>query len=398
VNADFDAALQTIPVCASGFDCGGRRIWRRSGGHDEFRFVTDLFENTTTTYVDTVLNDDLGEVLIEGNTRVPPLSCLIEHNSRLIGLSENELVISNKNEPWYCPESPDLELGDPNLGTRHTIQSRDGTPVGLCEHGSVVAVFTSSKGYFLSGDQPIEFALDEFTSHGCVSHRTIESAMGLLLWLAPDGVYAWDGTREARISDDQRATIDAMTAAEMAASFAFVWDAKYFLCWPTGAIVFDLVHRLWTTNTNWLWACGAVSKQSGSAKEKVYAAAYGVARVHQLETGATDNGTTISARWASKDVDLGYPGRDKRCHYIRSRWKKGTGQAVLTLKKGSGQTVQQEVFDISEVEHVDETAARQIASCVEQARSEFFRLDITIASTASEVELLEAGLEFTVAS
>ena len=132
----------------------------------------------------------------------------------------------------------------------------------------------------------IEFALDEFTSHGCVAHRTIKSAMGLLLWLGPDGVYAWDGTREARISDDQRATIDAMTAAEMAAAFAFVWEGKYFLCWPTGAIVFDLVHRLWTTNTNWLFACGDVSDHTGSAKEKIYAAAYGSARVHQRRHAA----------------------------------------------------------------------------------------------------------------
>jgi hypothetical protein len=392
-------SVQTIPQPPAGHDITGIAIWRQVPGSADFLWVKTLSIGVTL-WIDDVADDFEGTVLQAADAKFPPCQFLVEHASRLIGAgnaaSPQTVFISDKFKPWYCPESPDLS--DPNQGSRANVQGRAaGAITGLCSHGSYVAVMTYSEGWFLSGDEPLDFALIRFSAHGCVSHRSMVSARGLLLWLGPEAVYAFDGTHVFRVSDDVRTTVEAMTPAEKASANAFVWQDKYFLCWSTGALVLDLEYafpHVWSTNTAWLWNCSTVAEFVSGTAQRIYAGQVGANSVYQLETGTTDNGAAIPLGWASRDYDMGYPGREKRVHAVWSRWTKGTGTATILVKTGSGQTIQTITYNIATVDNASETASRQWTGVVEQGRSEFFRIDIAISSTAAVCELLGAGLEW----
>jgi len=378
-------------------------IWRLNPESTVYQKVTTL-PIGTTSFNDTIGDISGNEIMVDFNTRFPPVKYLVEHQNRLIGAGNaadpQTVYISNVSQPYYSPASPDLD--DPNQGTRAKLQGRAaGEITGLCSHGAVVAVFTGGAGHLLQGVDPNSFLLTKFCDHGCVAHRTIVSVKSLLLWLGPDGVYQWDGRQTQRISDDQRGTIEAMTAAEMAGAHAFVWEERYYLCWSTGSIVFDLQYGVWTTNTNWLWHDSTVTTYVAGNKQRIYGALEGHSRVYQLETGATDASpaasTAIPARWVSRDWDMGLAGREKRAHYIEIKAKKGTGTATVTLKKGTGATVQTVTHNLALVDDPGETVARLFESTVEQARSEHFRIDWSCSTTATELELLAAGLHWSVA-
>src|SRR5205823_6175952 len=132
------------------------------------------------------------------------------------------VYISNQLQPWYSPASPDLTVAA--NGTRAQLQGpAAGEITGLCPHGDVLAVMTGGAGFWLIGTTAADFRVQQFSNHGCVAHRTIQSVRHLLLWLAPDGVYSYDGRAVERISDDVRETIAAMSATDMAKAHSFVW-------------------------------------------------------------------------------------------------------------------------------------------------------------------------------
>lgn len=405
-TATHNSSLSGIPLCPAGYDCTGRRIWRKSGGHSLYRFVADILDNTTTTYIDEVVNDDLGDDLpadasgFPSNVAFPPAKYLIAHQRRMIGAGNvthpDVLYISNVDEPYYAPESPDLE--DPNQGTRDRLDSPAGGEItGLASHGGVVAVFTGGEGFLLQGVEPSSFATNKFTNVGCAAHRTIKSAKSLLIWLGHDGVYAWNGSETKRISDDQRATIDAMTAAEMAGAHAYVFDDRYHLCWATGSIYFDLEHGIWGTYSNWLWRDAAVAPFTSGNRPRVWGAIQGAARVYQLETGATDAGTNIEAVWEGRDNDMGQAGREKRVHFVELKFKKTADPATChwTLKRGTGETIDSGAVEIGQVDADGGTVSRHTIPVNEKARDENFRLRVRVASPTAEVVLLSAGLHYT---
>ena len=407
-GSNDDVTLSAIPTCPSGQDCTGRRIWRTKAGGGTYFKVADIGDNTTTTYLDTTADTSLSEELIEGNVRFPPCRYLIEHQSRMIGAwneAEDDLktvYISNFQEPHYCPILPDLD--DPAQGTRAVVQGRGaGEITGLCSHGAVVAVFTGGVGYLLRGVEPNDFRLQKFADHGCAAHRTIVSVRDFLIWLSWDGVYLWDGSKAVNISDAVYNTIAGITAADMAKAHAYIYNDKYYLCWPSGAIFFDLEYKIWGKYTNWLWRDSTVTVNTASALPKVYGAYYGHSRVYQLETGATDSipsaSTAIPVRWASKDWDMGLPGREKRVHLLDVRFKKGTGTATIKLYRGTGDLVLTDTQNIATVDDADYGLCVYQDGAPEAARSEFFRLEITHESAAAtEFELLAAGLQYSQAT
>lgn len=407
-GGNVDISVQSIPIPPAGHDITGRAIWRLSGGSLFYKLAHVITDITTTVWIDTVADVDLGAELNLFNAKMPPIKYSCEHNSRWIGCGnaadKQTVFISNKFEPWYCPESPDTE--DPLQGTRAKLQGRAaGEGLGVCSHGAYVAVFTGGAGYFLTGDEPLDFALTKFCDHGCVAHRTIKSVRGLLIWLAPDGVYAWMNGAATRISDDQRTTIEAISAADMAAAYAWVYDDKWFLGWPSGCLYVDLAAnfpRQWGTLTNNLWTTATVTVNTASARQKVYAARSAHARVYQLETGATDAiptaGTAIATSYATKDWDMGLPTREKRACYIEVKAKKSTGTLTITLYKGSGDDIQTETHDLSTVDDSAETVTRAFKSCNEYARSEYFRVKVDCSTTAAELELIAVGLQWMMAS
>lgn len=405
--------INSIPTAASSEDCSARIIWRKKDDEDDYRLVTTIADNTTTGYLDVTDGISDNEILILGNSQFPATQYNCEHQGRLLGAGnatdQTQWFISNKDEPWYCPESPDLD--DPNQGTRSKLHGpAAGKTTGVHSYGGVGVIFTGGAGFALLGDAAANYAVHKFCDHGCVSHRTIQSGRNYLLWLGPDGVYLWAGQLQGenvvRISEDVRGTLEAMTAAEMSTAHAYIFDDKYYLCWATGCIWYDLNYKMWGSYTNWLWNDATVSTVTSDARQRVWGAYLSHARVYQLETGATDSipsaSTAIPCRWASRDWDMGLPGREKRVHWVESKTKVGTGTATIKLFTDTEATTPIQTLSHNTATvptgSAAATVSKALQSAVEQARAEHFRLDFTISPTGTEFELLALGLHYTLST
>jgi hypothetical protein len=399
--------LSAIPTCSAGQDCSGRGIWRNKTSTTTYYLVEVLAGNVATTYSDDTVDDDLGIELTEvlganlQNVRFPPCRYLITHQSRLVGGfstvdgDKQTVYLSNTREPWYSPILPDLD--DPNQGSRFTLQGPGaGEVTGLASHGNQIAVFTADAAWLLTtSDQLLDYTLHRFSNHGCVAHRTIASVKDRLIWASSDGIYqALEGEGVSRISDDIKTTYQAISAADLAKSHGFIWDDKYFFCWPSGCRVYDLKYRLWTRNTNWTWRVATVTA-SGQAVERVYGALLDVARVFRLENGTDDNGTAITALWGSHDFDMGMMGREKRLHQINVHWKAATGTGTLRAYKGTGTTAQQtSTQNLATVDDTGGTVSSLRQRCVEQLRSDRFRLEVEYAGSNADYQLLQVEVLF----
>jgi hypothetical protein len=381
-----------------------RYIFATGGGRTDYTLVNILNNNSATT-VTTDLSGIINPLspLLFGNTRFPPCRYLVEHQSRMIGAwcstadgDKQTVYVSNQLQPWWAPAAPDLTVA--SNGTQAQLQGAAAAEItGLCSHGDFCAVFTGGAGWFLIGTEAADFRLQRFSNHGCVAHRTIQSTRHLLIWLAPDGVYAWNGIAVERISEQVRETITAMSAADMASAHSFVWYDRFYLMWPGHCLFYDLLNRNWGSHTAWDWRCSTVSTFTSSQQQRLYAGQTGHSRVWQLETGATDNGVAIPSVWVSRDWEMGMPAHEKRVHLVETKWKKSTGFATVRLYMGTGALIQTFIQDLSVVDYAGGGVVRLLASAVEQARDENFRLEVDSSTLDADYELLAAGVQFTLA-
>jgi hypothetical protein len=97
---------------------------------------------------------------------------------------------------------------------------------------------------------------------------------------------------------------------------------------------------------------------------------------------------------------MGVPGREKRGRYVELKFKKTSDPATCrwTLKRGTGETIQQGAVEIGAVDVNGGTVSRHQIPVNELGRDEHFRLRLQVASPTSEVVLLSAGLHYTLAS
>jgi hypothetical protein len=107
VNSMGNVALTSIPVAPQSFGISARRIYRTEAGGSTFKRVTEIANNTTTTYDDAVLDGSLGVTAPSDNGVPPNYSVCIYHQNRLWVNDP-----ANPNYAWYS------ELGEP-----YTFQS-----------------------------------------------------------------------------------------------------------------------------------------------------------------------------------------------------------------------------------------------------------------------------------
>lgn len=423
-------------------DRSGKNLYRRGPSSTQYRLVTTLAAGATT-YTDNTADADLGDILVEGNTRFPSCSRLWEHDNRLFGCGNaadlRTLFISNEFEPWYCPESPDLS--DPTQGLRLRIQARSAIITGGISHGGYCFIFTDEGGYILQGTSSDDYRLERFTNHGCTSHRSIQSLRNWLFWCGPDGVYRYDGETTERIDDSIRTYFRARTAANLALTCAWIYDDRYYLSFPTGTSAvkcFDTRYEPadgWTTmryGDVYRSATVSTSQAGVAGVPRVFVANDFDGMLIQLETpgyylddsasGSTSTG--ITATWKSKMFNMGLNGRDKRVHLwgfkVRNPTSIGDGSsnvtAALAVSGSAMNTIadsavmQVETLALTTTEDGDDWAVDPSGGTVaiirneafEQARSELFQIYISNVESSgagiSDFRILEAELYWTMAS
>lgn len=393
--------ITSIPVCPAGQNCSGRRLYRTVDSGATYYRLTQIDDNTTTSYTDSSPDTDLGDELDEGRTKFPPVRYLLEHEGRLFGsycLSSSgdvfTLYVSDKFEHSVCRLITDVTTTV--QGGRFQVNDpAAGTLTGLGSFGSVVVLFSGGKSWMFSGDQPSNFSLTKLSDVGCTSHRSVVSTRERLIWLSWDGVYQWTGGPIQRISDDIKELIDSIPASGMAEASALVYDGRYHLYFPEFSLTYALDNGAWTKDTSILTRDTAVSTYTSGSKPKVYGARYGEANIWQLETGDTDDGDGILCRYASKDFNFRGPARDTRIYNFSALFpSQATSQTVSgSLVRGTADTIKTATQDLSAVATTGASVVRFLQQAPEQARSEFHRVEFDCLSTTGEYQILAVSLE-----
>lgn len=395
-------------------DRSGKNVYRRGPSSTAYRFVANI-SASATTYTDNTADADLGSILEETNTAFPSCARLWEHDNRLFGCINGTdittLFVSNEFEPWYCPESPDTT--DPTQGVRITVNTGGLPLIGGCTHGGYCFVFTAEGVYLLQGTSADDYRVERVANAGCADMETIVSLRDYLFWLGVDGVYRWTGESAERIDDHIRTFVESLSTDDGQNSCAWGKDNRYYLSTPKGIRVYDTVYDVWTRE---VYACSATKGFTHATVAPSYGGVPGDVRVFttlflssasedifRLDVPATYtdwDGDASSVAYTCQHrgviLDMGLPMRDKRVHLWGYKFRAGAASAstvTCRLFYGSSLTdYKEETFSLTTEQPANSDTARTSAlpqvmiarfEAPDTARSEFFQLQFTCASTVS---------------
>ncbi|HEX5323365.1 MAG TPA: hypothetical protein VFW40_06225, partial [Capsulimonadaceae bacterium] len=151
--------------------------------------------------------------LVVGKQAAPPGAQAIASFQNRLWLAVGGTVISS----WLLDASsdaglyfnPTLDPSDPNAPIKGSgtipVGMDDGDPVvGLKTLGTVLTVWKGLSSYFIDGYDPTNFGCNEYTAiegQGLVAPKGIVVADNVIYLLQQDGVYTFDGSQLAKISD-----------------------------------------------------------------------------------------------------------------------------------------------------------------------------------------------------
>lgn len=167
-----------------------KRIYRAATGATGtiFRFVAEVSLGTTS-YVDTLGDEDLGEELESEGWALPPddlEGILALPNGIMVGFRRNQLCFSAQNRPHAWP-----------LAYRLTTDT-DIVAIGAID--TTVVVGTKSFPYLAQGASPESYSMSKLeVAQACVSKRGLAYLIGIgVAFPSPDGLIAIAGTGQAR--------------------------------------------------------------------------------------------------------------------------------------------------------------------------------------------------------
>ena len=144
---------------------------------------------------------------------------------------------------------------------------------------------------------------------GCVSHHSIQQIRGRLVFLAEDGVYAFDGTANIqKLSDRVATTVASINSGRAAFAVSAHWKTKscYLLSLATrGAydndttLVYDYQNDAW-----WKWDVSAalwLNDEGQSDEETLYFMDNHLC-MHEMGVGNTDHGQAISSSLVTQRI------------------------------------------------------------------------------------------------
>lgn len=106
------------------------------------------------------------------------------------------------------------------------------TPMGAKSIGSELVLFKSNNLYKVWGDTGAEFTVYPIADIGCMAVNSIVPFEGGVGWLAPQGVYFYNGGTPSYIGESVRGIIDGLTFAQIQACQAFYRERTYYLSFP----------------------------------------------------------------------------------------------------------------------------------------------------------------------
>lgn len=208
---------------------------------------------------------------------------------------------------WSAPE-PTYRVW-PTLNVE-LLMENDNSPIsGLYGYGEHMTLFKSDSIWKMIDTGTSDAGLQTYSpirvsnGIGCVSNSSVQEIRNRLVFLAEDGVYAYNGTAQVeKISDRIQSYIDRITPGRRPYSVAANWKRKslYLLAVSLDGsetnnyvLVFDYKNNSW-----WVWSNFDVKfwmvDETSSDDESVYFADKR-GRVFELGKGDHDHGTAISS-------------------------------------------------------------------------------------------------------
>lgn len=253
--------LTNIPVSADP-QVTERNIYRLGGALGQWRLVTTISDNTTTTYVDGLADSAVtGQSLTIFRDPPPAFAYITVHQNRVFGFGatavtgspfltdSGALLFSNYNEPWgFNSNTGILECNSTTL---------DDGAVALASLGSVLMCFKKRSTYLMYGSTDLSFQTYFAFPLGCTSARSVTSGFGWTWWESRQGLYYYNGGGFDPVANNissgrfQQSNIkpflDGLTAADRAVSCGFVYDSMPHFSFPTKAQTwfFDLRSQQW---------------------------------------------------------------------------------------------------------------------------------------------------------
>jgi len=203
-----------------------KRIYRSVVGNSSvsYLFVAEI-PASQTTYSDTTLAADLGEVCPSIGWTAPPdgiKGFVSLPNGGLAGFMGNDLYLADPYHPFTFPAA--------------YIQTVPYSIVGLGVMDTTIAILTKGKPSFYQGSHPDNMVeVQTSITQACVSKRSIVSMNGSVYYASPDGIVALSG------SGSGIATEALFTKAEWAllnpsSIHAYAWENKYVGFFTGGSI------------------------------------------------------------------------------------------------------------------------------------------------------------------
>ena len=218
------------------------------------------------------------------------------------GLEENPYEVR-----WSAPE-PNYRVWPILNG--EILSENDNSPIsGLYGFQESVTVFKSDSIWRMVDEGLSDFALHTYApirivnGVGCVSNSSIQEIRNRLVFLAEDGIYAYDGTSQIKkLSDRIQTTIDSITPGRRPFATAAHWKKKslYLLSVSVNGsdtnnlvIVYD-----YKNDAFWLWDSLAAEQwlvdEDAADNERVYFADNN-AHLYEMNVGLTSDGAAISS-------------------------------------------------------------------------------------------------------
>ena len=180
----------TLSSGATGYDITAKRIYRAvtGGSGTAYQFVAEI-PLATTSYLDTLTDAELGEVLASDLWALPPddlRGILALPNGIMAGFSKNQLCLSAQNHPHAWP-----------------VEYRLNTDTDIVTIGNVdttVVIGTESFVYVAGGNDPANYSMGKSdVPYACVSKRSVAYLSGIgVAFAGPDGLMVVAGIGQVR--------------------------------------------------------------------------------------------------------------------------------------------------------------------------------------------------------
>lgn len=229
VSAQFDikpgqsVALTLSAVPSGSWVMTGKRIYRTSTGSSstEFLFVAEV-SAATTSYTDSVLAENLGEVCPTTTHALLPDAAkglVGMPNGMMAAHTDYDVYFSVPYKPYAWP-----------VGYMQTV---DYPIVGLGVFGTTLVVLTKGFPYVMTGSDPQSISVEKLSvPYACLSKKSIVSALGGVVYAAADGLVLVDGSGPKVLTENlyTRREWNALSPATMVCG---VWDEKILITYGT---------------------------------------------------------------------------------------------------------------------------------------------------------------------